>query len=92
MNRTQHITSWALILLLMLTVPAFYVASMGPASRWGDHRTVNLVYWPLIAGCDATPLERPLCAWIEWWHSGGNQGHQTVFADGRVIRWLSHIE
>ena len=79
-------------MLLTLTVPLLYVASMGPACRWGLARTVNVVYWPLIAGCDETPLERPLCAWIEWWHTGGNAGCATVFEDGHVIRWLSHIE
>ena len=92
MQARPPITSWALILLLALALPVLYVASMGPVTRWGDDRAVQIVYWPLIAGCDETPLERPLCGWIEWWHSGGNQGHQTVFEDGRVNRWLSMIE
>jgi hypothetical protein len=82
------LTTWALALVLLATVPLLYAASIGPACRWASARTVNTIYWPLIAGCDESPLERPLCQWIEWWHPAGPNAW-TIFHNGEVAWQLS---
>jgi hypothetical protein len=61
---------------------------MGPACRWGSQQAVNRAYWPIIALCDETPLERPLCQWIQWWHPLPTRGMWYIFHNGEVA-WQS---
>lgn len=80
------------LLLLALTVPLLYAAGMGPACRWGSAPMISIAYWPLIAACDETPLEEPLCTWIGWWHPEPDRRAGTMFDSGEVVQLYWPIE